>query len=262
MKLQKELRLLVLVLLIALSQNAFAQAKYDKPVFVLVHGAWHGGWCWQEVSQRLTAQGYKVYTPTLSGLGEHKNTLNESVGLDTHISDIINLLTMEDLHNVVLVGHSYAGAVIEGVADSIPGRLRSLIFLDAIIAENGQSLHELQPAEMQASEQRNIDAKQPLAPFPVQIFGVTDPVKAAWVTARLTDQPFLTFAQQIKLHHALGNGLPRTYIACTNPQLPIMARMSEKAKSLGWQHVDMNTGHDAMITDPAGLSKLLSKLAQ
>lgn len=120
----------VFVLFLVRPSLVDAQSNAEPPVFVLVHGAWHGGWCWQDVSRQMTAKGYRVYTPTLSGLGERKNVVNESINLDTHISDIINLIEMEDLHNVVLIGHSYAGAVIAGVADSIPARLNKLVFLD------------------------------------------------------------------------------------------------------------------------------------
>ncbi|MFT4033451.1 MAG: alpha/beta hydrolase, partial [Siphonobacter sp.] len=123
----------LITLFLAGTNIVFARNKTDKPVFVLVHGAWHGGWCWQDVSQNLREKKYLVYTPTLSGLGEHKNTTNDNINLQTHITDIINLIEMDDLRNVILVGHSYAGTVIAGVADSIPERLSKLVYLDAMI---------------------------------------------------------------------------------------------------------------------------------
>jgi len=109
------------VLSVLFLTDGYAQSQQTKaPVYVLVHGAWHGGWCWQRISSILRESGAIVYTPTLSGLGEHKNILSTAINLDTHISDIVNLIEMEDLHNVILVGHSYAGTVITGVADRIP----------------------------------------------------------------------------------------------------------------------------------------------
>jgi pimeloyl-ACP methyl ester carboxylesterase len=115
---------IVLLSLVMNASKAYAQSGEKRPVYVLVHGAWHGGWCWQKISAKLRADGADVYAPTLNGLGEHKNTLNSEINLDTHIADIVNLIKMEDLDNVILVGHSYAGTVIAGVADRIPERLK------------------------------------------------------------------------------------------------------------------------------------------
>jgi len=263
MNLARHLLVTLIVLLFAGTSIVSAQNQSEKPVFVLVHGAWHGGWCWQDVSQSLRAKEFSVYTPTLSGLGEHKNVVNESINLQTHITDVINLIEMEDLHHVILVGHSYAGAVIAGVADSIPKRLKKLVFLDAMLVHNGESLHSLQPKEIQRIEKDRIKAKQNFPPFPVAIFGVTDSIKAKWVTERLTPQPFNTFAQVLRLKHKYGNGVPLVYIACTNPQLPVMKKMSAEAQSNSlWTHYALNTGHDAMITIPNELSDLFVKLAE
>ncbi len=146
------IRYLVVLLLLLPSFRAFAQPATKPPVYILVHGAWHGGWCWQQVSAQLRASGATVYTPTLSGMGEHRNTLTPAINLDTHITDIVNLLEFEDLHDVVLVGHSYAGLVIAGVADRVPDRLRQLVFLDAVLVENGQSLASSQPTAQVISE--------------------------------------------------------------------------------------------------------------
>ena len=135
--------------------------------------------------ENLQKKGFNVYTPTLSGLGEHKHIAGASINLQTHITDIVNLIEMEDLHHVVLVGHSYAGAVIAGVADNIPERLSKLVFLDAMLVHSGESPHSLQPAEVQRIENNLIRKKQNLPPFPVGLFGVTDSLQAKWVTQRL-----------------------------------------------------------------------------
>ena len=111
-----------------------------QPVLVSVHGAWAGGWQMQKVSPLLEAKGWKVYRPSLSGLGEHFNTARTDIGLATHIDDIVNLILFEDLHEVILLGHSYGGMVITGVADRIPERLSRLIYLDAFLPEDGESV--------------------------------------------------------------------------------------------------------------------------
>ena len=116
--------------------------------YVLVHGAYHGGWCWKHVANSLRNAGHEVYTPTLTGLGERAHLINPEIGLDTHVQDILGLLEYEDLHDAVLVGHSYGGMVITGVAEKCPERLAQLVFLDAFIPANGQSLIELFPPEM------------------------------------------------------------------------------------------------------------------
>ncbi|MVT06721.1 alpha/beta hydrolase [Chitinophaga tropicalis] len=264
MSLVKYFLVTLIVLLFVGASGVAAQHQSGKPVFVLVHGAWHGGWCWQEVSWQLREKGFRAYTPTLSGLGEHKNVINEGINLQTHITDIINFIEMEDLHNVVLVGHSYAGTVIAGVADSIPGRLNKLVFLDAMIVHNGESPLSTQFKEVQTAMGKFVEKKQNIAPIiPAEEFGVTDKGKAKWVNERLTPQPFNTFAQKLTLKHAYGNNVPLVYISCTEKQLPIIKKMSGEARSNPlWTYLELNTGHDAMVTVPVELSGLFTRLAE
>jgi pimeloyl-ACP methyl ester carboxylesterase len=233
--------------------------------FVLVHGAWHGGWCWKEVSQALQAKGATVYTPTLSGLGEHSNVLDTTINLDTHIQDIVNFITMQDLHDVILVGHSYAGAVIAGVADRIPHRLKKLIFLDAMLIENGKSALTSQPANLSDNVRAATASTHGLS-VPVwspEVFGVTDPAQVKWVRERLTPQPFRSFDQVLHLEHVYGNHLPLTYIACTKPQMAQLKVFGDKAKaSREWSYYELPTGHDAMITMPKELTALLYTISR
>lgn len=257
--------LLVLSLVfIFFSFNFKAQPLKEKPTFVLIHGAWHGGWAWEKVYSQLNGLGAKVYTPTLSGLGEHKNTLNADIDLNTHITDVVNFIEIQDLHNVILVGHSYAGTVIAGVADRIPERLSKLVFLDAMIVENGQSALSVQPKDTQeffkAKAQEN-DHGLSLAALSADLFGVTDPSDIKWVNNRLTPQPFKTFTQPLELKNPFGNHLPLIYIACIQPQMPALKAFSDQTKNnKNWKYYSMNTGHDAMITQPKELSKLLYSL--
>jgi pimeloyl-ACP methyl ester carboxylesterase len=256
----KVIRLIVVFLLVQASLMA-----QSRKVFVLVHGAWHGGWCWQRVSEKLRAGGNTVYTPSLSGLAEHLHQPHDSINLDTHITDIVNLLQMEDLHNVVLVGHSYAGLVIAGVADRIPERISKLVFLDAVIAGNGESCISVHPDSFKKEFEQ--DAAQhgmrSLSVRPSSLFGVSDPQDRQWVDARLTLQPYGSFAQPLTLHHPYGNGLPLVYIACTQPQLPVLGLFAAKVRqSPQWQYYEMKTGHDAMITQPKELARLLVSLSR
>ena len=117
--------------------------------FVLVHGAWHGGWCWRHVAERLREHGHQVFTPTLTGLGERAHLLDANTGLSSCIADIAGVIAAEELQDVVLVGHSFAGPVITGVADRMPERLKHLVYLDALVVQNGQSALSLFSAEVQ-----------------------------------------------------------------------------------------------------------------
>lgn len=251
-----------------LASAALAQpARAAQPsTFVLVHGAWHGGWCWSRVAARLRERGHAVYTPTLTGLGERRHLISPQINLDTHVEDVVNLLQFEELERVVLVGHSYAGIVISGVADRVPQRLRQLVYLDALLLESGKSLFsDFPPAVV---EQRLKAIRETgggvgaAAALPPAAFGVKDPADAAWVARHLTPQPVGTYLQPLLLKAPLGNGLPRTYIECTGDPIatlePTKARVRADA---GWQLRTLATGHDAMVTAPAALTELLTDLA-
>ncbi|MHA7944889.1 alpha/beta hydrolase [Formosa sp. 3Alg 14/1] len=254
--------LLFLILTFAV-QISSAQVKTEKPTFVLVHGAWHGGWCWKDVKDNLIEEKFTTYTPSLSGMGEHKHNLNDSISLRTHILDIINLIVLEDLQDVVLVGHSYAGSVITGVADSIPERLNKLIYLDAMLVHNGESPITSEPRAEQLKKKKIFDKNKHFDPISSTYFGVSDSLQVKWVNERLTAQPYMTFGQQLNLKHNFGNNLPMVYIACTNPQLLVLKDRSDKLKNNPqWTYLTLNTGHDAMITMPDELSEMLVKLAK
>ena len=152
------------------------------PTFVLVHGTGHGGWCWQKVAPLLRAAGSEVYAPTLTGLGDRSHLLDCGVDLTTHITDVASLLFYEDISDVVLVGHSYAGMVITGVAAIVPERLRLLVYLDAYVPDEGQSEFDLWPSEMRAEIQADEAAGRGLRPPPTPaLMGITDPELADWV---------------------------------------------------------------------------------
>ncbi|QXV63811.1 alpha/beta fold hydrolase [Mucilaginibacter sp. 21P] len=254
----------ILLILTVSFTRVSGQVIQQPPVYVLVHGAFHGGWCWQRVSDQLRSHGQTVYTPTLSGLAERRHTLNRDIDLDTHITDIVNYLAAEDLHNVILVGHSYAGAVIAGVADKVPERLSKLVFLDAMLVENGQSALDVSPDDIKAyfiKAAQDHDQGLSIPFFTSDFFGVKNKQDIKWVNERLTPQPFKTFAQPLKLLHPFGNHKQLIYIACTDPELRAIKPFAGKTSaSKDWKYMELKTGHDAMITAPKQLASMLMLL--
>jgi pimeloyl-ACP methyl ester carboxylesterase len=169
--------------------------------FVLVHGAWHGAWCWNRVRRALQAQGHEVFTPTLTGLAERSHLLSRDVDLATHIDDVANVLQWEDLSDVVLCGHSYGGCVISGVADHAPERLSALVYLDAFVLQDGQSLFDVLPPEAregQLQRTREVGEGWRIPPIPAEVFNV-NAADRAWVDSRCTPQPLATFQQPLRL---------------------------------------------------------------
>lgn len=229
-----------------------ARAQNAPVTFVLIHGAWHGGWCWQLVTPLLEARGHEVIAPTLAGMGERANELSADITLDTHIDEVVDLLDRRRVQNAVLVGHSYAGVVISGVADRVPHRLRRLVFLDAVIIEDGQTL----------GGARMTGSAAALPPMPASAFGVVDAVERAWVESNLTPHPANTFATPLRLKNPLGNGLRCIYVACTRPAMASVGHYLQKVRSrLGWHVEELAAGHDAMVTAPSPLASLLVRVA-
>jgi pimeloyl-ACP methyl ester carboxylesterase len=169
--------------------------------FVLVHGAWHGSWCWKRVRSALSARGHEVFTPPLTGLADRVHLLSPQVDLETHITDVVNLIRAEELEGVVLCGHSYAGAVISGVADRVADQIGALVYLDAFVLENGQSLHDTFPPQfrdMQLEAARQAGDGWKIPPPPAEAFILT--VKDRdWVNRRCTAQPLATHQQPLTL---------------------------------------------------------------
>jgi pimeloyl-ACP methyl ester carboxylesterase len=232
--------------------------------FVLVHGAWHGGWCWRDVAARLRAAGHQVFTPTMTGLGERAHLLRADTGLSTCIEDIAAVITNEELDEVVLVGHSFAGPVISGVADRLPERLRQLIYLDAIVVGHGQSALSIFSDDIQRERARTIDSEglRMAIPEPAK-FGISDPLQADWLRRRLTPHPINAYTEPLQLRHPLGNGLRKTYIAVTDPWYPPLAQVREQIRRQpGWEWRELASGHDAMVMAPVALADLLCDCAR
>ncbi|MBV1704260.1 MAG: alpha/beta hydrolase [Hyphomicrobiales bacterium] len=240
-------------------------ARKRKPI-VLVHGSWHGGWCWRHVAGTLRARGHDVFAPTLTGLGERAHLLTRDVSLETFFADVIGVIEAEELRDVALVGHSFGGLVATGVADRIASRLSRLALLDGVLLEPGEALADIAPAGAWA---RRVELAQRFSggltvppPAPAA-FGVFDPAQAAWLERRLTPHPFRTMCEPLRLSAPVGAGLPKTYVASTKPDYPFLATCRARAKAdPGWDWREIATGHDAMVSAPEATAALIAELAE
>ncbi len=232
--------------------------------YVLVHGAFHGGWFWKRVAKTLRTAGHEVYTPTLTGLGERAHLLSPEIGLATHVQDVVSLLEYEDLHDVLLMGHSYGGMVILGAADKCAERIAQLVFLDAFIPEDGQALIELFPMEMsnKLKDQTRLEGEgYKLASSPPEVFGISTEEDLAWVKPRLCPQPFRTYLDPIRISNPTAAQLPHTYIYCKHPHSLLEQFVEKIQMDEKWQFFEINSGHDAMVVEPDQVAKILLKLA-
>jgi pimeloyl-ACP methyl ester carboxylesterase len=229
--------------------------------FVLVHGAWHGAWCWQRIVPPLWAAGHRVFAVTLSGVGERAHLLSKAVTLDTHIADVVAVIESEELLDPILVGHSYAGVVITGVAARLAARLRHLVYLDAVVLHPGESWSSTHPPETQAARRQAIAEHGALpAPDPA-LFGLSG-ADRAWVARRQTPHPGSVYDAPLDFDPQRLKDLPRTFIDCTSPALPTIAVSRTRARSEpGWSVVEIATGHDAMVSAPHALIDVLTGLA-
>jgi len=234
--------------------------------YVLVHGGGHGGWCYQRVARRLRNAGHEVYTPTLTGLGERSHLLSTDVDLNMHITDVTAVLHYEDLRDVILVGHSYGGMVITGIADRASDRVGRLVYLDAANPVNGQSLRDVAGPIIEAARPAGavVDGIELVllpAPEAGLFYGVTDPNDVAWMADRLTGHPWKCFEQPLDLtnEEALW-AIPQYHIVCTSTLATRGPALMEKARSEDrlW---DIDTGHDLMITEPDAVAAALLEVA-
>jgi pimeloyl-ACP methyl ester carboxylesterase len=221
--------------------------------FVLVHGAWIGGWYWRPVAQALRKVGREVYTPTLIGLGERMHLMNPSIDLGTHITDIVNVIKQEELTEVVLVGHSYGGMVVSGVADALPDKIASLVYLDAFVPKDGDALVSFLPAGHPGPQTAS---EYTLKPLPAAFFGAGADV-AALVDARTTQHPTACFTQPLKLTGGIDGVTKKTYIYCNVPAPTTFTQFYEKLKDdRGWTVHTLPCTHLVQIDMPKELAGL------
>jgi pimeloyl-ACP methyl ester carboxylesterase len=227
--------------------------------FVLVHGGWHGGWCWRRLLPLLRSGGHEVHAPTLTGLGDRAHLAAQGVGLATHIEDVVALLDMEDLREVVLVGHSSSGVVITGVAQRVPERIAELVYLDAFVPQPGQSLLDLLPAPRREFFLAQVDAGRIVLDWEVAMDGwaVRDEADRAWMRKRLRPHPVGGLADPLPADPVPD--LPRQFVHCRDkPSADSFAGFAAAAREdPAWRFAELDTGHDAMITAPDRVARLL-----
>jgi pimeloyl-ACP methyl ester carboxylesterase len=238
-----------------------AQATAAPRIFILVHGAWHGGWCWRDVAAALRAQGHIVHTPTLTGMGDRVHLGTRDTGIAVHAEDIFRAAEAEEVSGATLVLHSYAGLPGSVALDRLGSRVAHAVYLDAIFPVPGAGLLTGTPPEtVKAAVAALIDGyKAP--PFPPQAFGVTDPAQVAWLERRLTT---MTWRAVEDVLPPLGTGFAaadKHYVVATGNALPGPKTSAEKAKAAGWTMHALATGHDTMVTAPVETAALLMKIA-
>ena len=231
--------------------------------FVLVHGAWHGGWCWRRVADLLRARGHAVFTPTLTGLGEKSHLMSSSINLDTHVNDIVNLFRWERITDAVLVGHSYGGWPISGAIEKLEGKVSSIVYLDAFFPKNGQRGVEVQLPENRARIEAAVARGEVSRPSPpASSFNIADPADVAWVDGLLTWQPLGVSMQPIILTGARERVGKRAYIRTRGSQNAFFDGYYEDLKATGrWRMYDEPCGHNMMVDQPARLVEILEECA-
>ena len=233
--------------------------------FVLVHGGWGGGWEWRRVGDLLAGEGHDAHRVTLTGLGDRSHLASPDVNLDTHITDVLMTLRYEDLDDVVLVGQSYGGAVVTGAADRAPERISRLVYVDAFVPTDGQSVNDLSPPRfverMRALAAESGDGWR--VPLPFEPGDLGPPEVEEWYAPKMVDHPLACFEQPIRLTGAC-EGLPRSYVDCRPPDAPswVFERFSEQAQAEGWDYHHLPVGHDAQVLAPERLVALLDALAK
>ncbi len=239
------------LLLIGLQLLNFGNGA-ERQTFVIVHGAWGGSWAFKEVAEYLEKEGHKVVRPALTGLGECNHLANSNIDLSVHITDVVNTILWEDLHDVILVGHSYGGMVITGVADQAPNRIRALIYLDALLPENGESVEKLVT-----------EVSFPLVVSNGFILPVW--VKDPNAIPRDVPQPIKTFTEPVRCTNGSWSNIPSAYLLTVDPgkepSTDFFYRFYERAKQRGWLLYIMEADHNPQRSKPQELSQLLLKIS-
>ena len=232
--------------------------------YVLVHGAWHGGWAWCRTAPLLRAAGHSVSVPTLSGLGERWQVAAGSCGLHVHVRDIVDHLMMEDLNKVVLVGHSYAGCVLSGVLGERTGRVAHAIYLDALVPMQGQALASFVPPAVKTEYERLAAQDALVAPRPPEqwgeLWGIADPALVDWVTPRIKPQAARSFTETV-LGDPMAEPVRRSYLKCARNPHPLFKDIADGIrKDARFQYAELDGHHDVMLLDAQRLVDALLKL--
>jgi len=230
----------------------------NAKTFILVHGAWHGGWAWQRVVDRLRARGHIVFAPTNTGLGERAHLLRPGIDLSLHIADVLGVIKYERLRNFVLVGHSYGGCVISGIAEAVPDAIQSIVFLDAFIPDNGDSTLDLvQPAVQEVIRGALARGEITVPVRDAAAFKVNEKDRA-WVDSLATPQPIATMTEKLKLTGARERIARKTYIRASGyPNVSFDKAHTRVKADPSWRTYEVPCGHDVMIDEPERLTEIL-----
>jgi pimeloyl-ACP methyl ester carboxylesterase len=228
--------------------------------FLVCHGAWSAGWAWKKMHPLMQAAGHRLVTPSYTGLGERAHLANPSIDLETHIADLLNVITYEDLRDVVMLGHSYGGMVATGVADRARDRITQSIYLDAFVPRDGQSLFDLNPSGRQHLQDAADNGDGWRVP-PMQTPPDTSPADVEWLTARRVHMPIKCFETKLRFQNGEPT-LPRSYIYATRiTPADTFGQFAKRASSeAGWRHYEIDASHSPNVTAPEALMALLETI--
>lgn len=230
--------------------------------FVLVHGAWHGGWCYKRVAARLRADGHDVFCPSLSGLADRSHLVGRDIDLSTHVADVANLIKWEELSDVVLAGHSYGGMVITGAGDAVAERIKSLVYIDAFVPSDGQAVFDIMAPERQAMFVASAEANGGcMTPVPAEGFNV-NAADRAWVDAQCTLHPITCFREKLRLTGAVDGIAAKHYLLAEGWSPSAFPAIAERLRGQpGWSVEGFACGHDIMVDMPDALADALVRIA-
>ncbi|WP_299582471.1 alpha/beta hydrolase [uncultured Microbulbifer sp.] len=232
--------------------------------YLLVHGLFLGGWCWAPVARLLSARGHRVFTPTQTGLGERHHLLSPSVGIDTFIQDLMNVIEFEELDRVILVGHSFGGMAAAGTADALPKRIRHLVYLDGAIPSPGHAFAEQLPENIRTKRlaaAKEINGTRCFLPTDPAQLGISNQETLNWLRRHMTPHPVKTYLDPIQLRRAPEQGPACTFIRCANPYYPPANTSGERAQKIpGWHYREIAASHGCIFLTPHIVAKLLQEI--
>lgn len=233
--------------------------------FLFVHGSWHGGWCWSRVAPMLESVGHRVLAPSLTGHGDRKHLLSPAVGLSTHIEDIVNLIEYEDLRDLVLLGHSYGGMVVSGAADRLAERIGLLVYLDAHVPGDGDSMCSLIGPEVEERLKTRVDGEGfgwIMPPSPAATFGTPPDEGGDWIDRRTTAMPWRCYTEPVSITGRLETIARKAYLRCSRHERAYFQMAADRHRgAAGWRVIDLPAAHNVMVTHPRMLADTLLELA-
>ncbi len=231
--------------------------------FLFIHGSWHGSWVWDDIKSELLEKSFNVSCPNLTGLGERKHLISNKITIDTFINDVENHIMYQEIENLVLIGHSFAGSVLSGLADKIKEKIKLLIYFDSIILLNGETSFDALPkttVEERIQLSKNFDNGISIPVPSAESFGIYDIKQSLLLQKKLTPMPLSSFQSKLNLKNDIGNGLPLCYIKCKDPIYKPLELSRKRVEEFGWPTYNLNAGHDGMVSHPHDTINLLYKI--